>query len=200
MSNAARKLPPEEAPRQDHVVLVRAAWSDYRRLLKQRGDSSRPRLTFTDGLLEIMSPSFDHETIKSLIGHLVETYCVDRDIEFTAVGSWTLEDKRLEKGVEPDECYIFGPRKLVKVPDLAIEVVWTAGGIDKLPLYRALGVREVWIWRRGKITPRVLRRDGYKTARRSAVLPGIDLAELTACIDEPSTSAAIKRFRAHCAP
>jgi hypothetical protein len=44
----------------------------------------------------------------------------------------------------------------------------------------------------------VLRRGGYKPAARSVALPGIDLAELAACVDEPSTSAAVKRFRAHC--
>lgn len=29
-------------------------------------------------------------------------------------------------------------------PHLAIEVVWTSGGLDKLDVYRKLGVREVW--------------------------------------------------------
>jgi hypothetical protein len=59
-------------------------------------------------------------------------------------------------------------------------------------------VREVWIWRHGKIIPYVLRRGGYKASKRSAVLPDIDLTALSACVDEPTSSAAVKRFRTHC--
>jgi hypothetical protein len=30
-------------------------------------------------------------------------------------------------------------------------VIWTSGGIDKLEVYRRLRVREVWIWKSGRI-------------------------------------------------
>jgi Uma2 family endonuclease len=197
-SNTARRLNHDDAPHKDHIVRLTASWSDYASLLRQRGESSCPRLTFDGEHLEIMAPSEDHETISRTLHSLVATYCDERDIDYTAVGSWTLGGKKLGKGLEPDECYVFGPRGSAKVPDLAIEVIWTSGGMDKLDIYRALGVREVWVWRTGKIVPHVLRRSGYKPAARSVALPGIDLAELAACVDEPSTSAAVKRFRAHC--
>ncbi|MEG4506483.1 Uma2 family endonuclease [Microcoleus sp. F6_B4] len=35
------------------------------------------------------------------------------------------------------------------IPDLAIEVVFTSGGIDKLQLYKRLGIPEVWFWEDG---------------------------------------------------
>ncbi len=38
-----------------------------------------------------------------------------------------------------------------EAPDLAIEVIWTSGGIDKLESYRGLGVGEVWFWREGRM-------------------------------------------------
>ena len=197
-SNTARPIVHDDAPHEDHSVRLAASWADYQRHLKLRGEAARPRLTFSDGVLEIMAPSPDHETISRTIHDLVATYCQEREIDYTAVGSWTLSSKKLGKGLEPDECYIFGPRGSAKVPDLAIEVVWTSGGLDKLDIYRPLGVREVWVWQRGKIVPHVLGRSGYKPAARSTALPGIDLAELAACIDEPSNGAAVKRFRAHC--
>ena len=56
----------------------------------------------------------------------------------------------MQRGVEPDECYVFGDAPDPERPDLAIEVVWTRGGIDKREIYRALGVRELWFWRRGQ--------------------------------------------------
>lgn len=34
-------------------------------------------------------------------------------------------------------------------PDLAIEVIITSSGIDRLDLYQGLGVREVWFWQAG---------------------------------------------------
>jgi len=197
-TNTARPIVHDDAPHEDHSVRLAASWADYQRHLKLRGESARPRLTFSDGVLEIMAPSPDHEAISRTIHDLVAAYCQERDIDYTAVGSWTLSSKKLGKGLEPDECYIFGPRGSAKVPDLAIEVVWTSGGLDKLDIYRPLGVREVWVWQRGKVVPHVLGRSGYKPATRSVALPGVDLGELAACIGEPSTSAAVKRFRAYC--
>jgi Uma2 family endonuclease len=196
-NNTARRLNHDDAPHEDHSVRLAASWADYQRHLKLRGESARPRLTFDGEQLEIMAPSPDHETISRTIHDLVATYCQELDIDYTAVGSWTLNSKKLGVGLEPDECYVFGPRGRAKVPDLAIEVVWTSGGLDKLDIYRPLGVREIWVWQRGKVVPYVLRRSGYKPAARSLALPGIDLAELAACIGEPSTSAAVKRFRTH---
>lgn len=198
-SNTARRLQPhDDAPHEDHSVRLAASWADYQRHLKLRGESSRPRLTYDSGQLEIMAPSEDHETIGDAIHDLVATYCQELDIEYTGVGSWTLKSKPLGKGLEPDACFVFGKRGSAKAPDLAIEVVWTSGSLDKLPIYLALGVREVWVWQRGKITAYVKRGKRYQPSKHSELLKGIDLVELVACIDEPSTSAAVKRFRAHC--
>jgi hypothetical protein len=52
-----------------------------------------------------------------------------------------LEDKQVERGVEPDECYVLGDVAEPARPDLAIEVVWSSGGINELEIYRKLGVR-----------------------------------------------------------
>ena len=100
------------------------------------------------------------------------------------------------RGAEPDECYVFGDVRVPKRPDLAIEVVWTSGRIDKLEVYRKLGVREVWYWREGKLEPYVLRGERYRLVPRSKVLPGIDLAELTSFLDRPTASRAIRAYRA----
>jgi len=190
-ANTARPLVHDD----EHSVRLAASWRDYASLLRQRGESSQPRLTFADGVLEVMRTSFEHEVISRAISTLVATYCDVRDIEYTGVGRWTLTSKQLGMGLEPDECFVFGPRGSAKVPDLAIEVVWTER-LDKLPLYRALGVREVWVWRRSTIAVHRLRGSRYQASRRSALLAGIDLVELAACTNEPSTSAAVKRFRA----
>ena len=76
------------------------------------------------------------------------------------------------------------------------DVSWTSGGIDKLQLYRKLGVGEVWFWRRGTIQVYVLRGDAYQPAAASAVLQGIDLAHLVGFLDRETTYDAIRDYRA----
>lgn len=195
----------DDRQQDDPIVVLRGVtWEDYKRVLAMRGDRSGPRIAYSDGCLQIMSPSREHEVIKSLIGRLVEIYCLERSIDFRTYGSWTLEQEELEKALEPDECYVFGPAtsKLLasegapERPDLAIEVVWTSGGIDKLDIYRALGVREVWFWRKGVITPHVLRETVYEPVQASEVLPGIDLVQLCSFLDRATTSAAMREYRA----
>ena len=84
-----------------------------------------------------------------------------RGIDLYGIRSWTIREKLEERGLEPDECYSLGTELPAERPDLAIEVVWTSGGIDKLDIYRKLGVPEVWIWHREKITVHALRGESY---------------------------------------
>lgn len=199
MSEPARKLPEErdDRPQEDHFVILReVSWTDYERMLALRGERSVPRLTYLRGTLEIMSPSRSHESIKSVLGRLVEAWCLEHDIDFSPYGSWTLKDEEKERGAEPDECYVFGSDPDPERPDLAIEVIWTSGRIDKLEVYRMLGVREVWYWRRGRITPYVLRGERYHAAKRSKALPTLDLEVLASFVDlAPPVSAAVRAYR-----
>jgi Uma2 family endonuclease len=187
----------DDRPREDHVVrLTGVGWADYERLLEIRGDRSAPRFTYLDGTLEIMSPSKDHEAIKSFVGRLVEAYCLHADIPFSPFGSWTLKDEPEQSGVEPDECYVFGEAPEAVRPDLAIEVIWTSGSLDKLEVYRRLSVPEVWTWRKGSIVVHALRKDRYVEVERSVALPGLDLDLLVEHLDRPTAYHAIRAFRA----
>jgi Uma2 family endonuclease len=79
---------------------------------------------------------------------------------------------------------------------LAIEVVWTSGRLDKLEIHRKLGVREVWVWRRGRLAVHALRGESYEAVAASEVLPGIDLVELVQFLDRSTASRAIRDYRA----
>jgi Uma2 family endonuclease len=144
-----------------------------------------------------MTTSRTHETIKRCIGTLIEVFCHERGIPWSGYGNWTLEDESAQAGVEPDDCYVFDsdPKRRTR-PDLAIEVIWTSGGLNKLEIYRRLGVREVWFWKAGEISVHVLTPAGYAAQRHSACLPGIEIAILGAlALVEPMSTAA-ERFRA----
>jgi Uma2 family endonuclease len=186
----------DDRPTEDHVVHIDGAtWADYERLLEVRGDRSAPRISYLEGTLEIMSPSRDHERIKSYIGRLVEAYCLNAGIRFSPFGSWTIKERNQERGAEPDECYIFGDADADR-PHLAIEVIWTSGRLDKLEIYRRLGVGEVWVWRKGHVQPYALRGDHYEPVGRSQALPDLDLELLVQFLDRPTAYDAIRDFTA----
>ncbi len=190
---------PDRGDRRDEdrfVVRRGVSWAKYQQALEARGEHSAPRMAYLEGVLEIMSPGRSHERLRSRIGRLVETWCQERGIKYEPLGAWTLQDKAVARGVEPDECYLFGSdREDAPRPDLAIEVIWTSGSIKKLEIYRKLGVREVWIWHRGELIAHALRDDIYEPVSESRVLPGIDIPQLASVLDQPTASDAIDAYR-----
>ena len=101
----------------------------------------------------------------------------------------------LERGLEPDECYVVGGHR-AEVPDLAIEVIWTPGGIDKLEVYHGLGVREVWLWRKRKIEVLGLKSKAYERMPGSVLFPDLDVQRLARLATAADQTAAIRQFRA----
>lgn len=135
------------------------------------------RLTYLDGCLEIMAPlSEAHEEPKNTLGQLLEIYMRMRNIRFYGRGSTTIGMKELGARKEPDESYCLGTRK--SVPDLAIEITVTSGGIDTLEIYRRVGVQEVWFWEDGVISVYCLRPTGYELVSKSELLPELDLRSI----------------------
>ena len=133
--------PPAAARAEDQrVTLYDVSWADFELILQIRGDRGGVRLTYLNGALELMSPSVDHEGIKTIIGRLLEAYAEERGLPFNGFGSWTLRNAPRARALEPDECYALSLGRPTR-PDLAVEVIWTSGGIDKLEVYRGLGVR-----------------------------------------------------------
>src|SRR5688572_8660201 len=129
--SAARPLPEPVDPRtMDHFVYLHVDWNGYQQLLAMRGESSVPRITYLEGLAELMSPSRYHEIDKTRFARLLETWSEIAGVPLEGYGSWTLEDEKADRGAEADECYTV--RRVVKSdeerPDIAIEVVWTSGG------------------------------------------------------------------------
>lgn len=187
--------PAPAEPAHDHRVRLHGVpWDQYEALLAIRGDSAGVRMTYLEGELELMSPSVHHEGIKTVLARLVEAYAEERELELNGFGSWTVKEELEARGVEPDECYILGPEEK-PVPDLAIEVIWTSGGIDKLAVYQGLGVPEVWLWQKGRISVYRLHEQGYVAVDRSVLLPELDLDLLLRFLDLQHQTRAVRAFR-----
>lgn len=185
----------EHVPTADQrVITYGVPWAHYEAQLALRGDNPVPRMAYLEGALELMSPSKDHERIKSYIGRLIEAYALERGIDLSPYGAWTLKSPPKRGGAEPDECYLVGDQSK-DTPDLAIEVVWTSGGIDKLEIYRRLGVGEVWIWQDLRIEVHVLREQRYQQAEKSDLFPDLDVKLLASFLDRETALQAVKAFR-----
>lgn len=188
---------PSRPPSAEERLLINGVtWGTYV-MLREALDDQRAgvRLTYLEGALEIMSPSDAHEAAKSLLGRLVEAYIDEQDLPIDGFGSTTFRHEAVARGLEPDESYTLGGRK--PLPDLAIEVMFSAPKLDKLEVYRGLGVPEVWIWRDGQLVVHLLGTNGYKISSKSKLFPSLDVALLASFvrIDESQT-ALVKRFRA----
>ena len=200
--SAARPLPePVDPGTMDHFVYLHVDWKGYEQLLAMRGESSVPRITYLEGLAELMSPSRYHEIDKKRFARLLEAWSDIADVPLEGYGSWTLKARAKRRGAEADECYTV--RRVAKSdrdrPDIAIEVIWTSGGIDKLEVYRKLGVREVWFYERGKLRLFALRReadDVYREIPRSELLPELPADLLLTCLKEPDQTSAVRALRA----
>jgi Uma2 family endonuclease len=179
------------------VRLHDISWEGYESFLALRGEQSGARVTYWNGELELMSPSINHEIFKKTLARLLEAYAEERGIELNGYGSWTVKSAKDKLGVEADECYVVGLRDAEPtIPDIAIEVVWTSGGIDKLEVYRGLRVSEVWFWQKSALRFFVLQDQGYLASARSRLLPDLDPALIARCMGEPSQTQAVRALRA----
>ncbi|HEY4175695.1 MAG TPA: Uma2 family endonuclease [Kofleriaceae bacterium] len=157
----------------DDVRLERdVSWEAFASFLVARGEKP-PRVAYLEGTLETMSPSPTHELWCKNIATMVEAYLDHIGIQYRGLRAWLLRSAPGLAGVEPDECYVFGYTPKPR-PDLAIEVVWSSGSLDKLEIYRRLGVPEVWYCRRDAIEAYVLVDDRYERRTNSECLPGFD--------------------------
>ena len=176
------------------VVKHGVSWEEFEAFLERRGEKL-PRVTYLEGTLELMSPSRNHENLRRYFAAVVDEYLDAIGIVYDGAGAWLLKESRVEAGLEPDECYILHDPSKTK-PDLAIEVVWTSGGIDKLEIYKRLGVGEVWYWIKEKIHIYVLGPNGFEERDKSVCLPEFDFALLLEMLELPTLSAVRKAIRA----
>ncbi len=138
-----------------------------------------PRLAYDDRVLELRMPSEAHEEVNRIIALLVALIFAEWDVEVRDLGTMTHKDAATERGFEPDTCYyrdeIGENGETRSVPALAVEMEITSAAVNKMPLYAAFGMQEVWriaLTSTGGVRIRfyVLREGEYGEQRDSIVL------------------------------
>jgi Uma2 family endonuclease len=187
----------EKSLSQTPLIFEGMTWREFKAveaILSQPGY----RFSFLDGTLAIeRGLNGPHKLIKARIGALLQVYLLAAGFDFTPTGSMTLENESGLVKREADESYRLTESR--KHPDLAIEIVFSSGGINKLEAYKRLKISEVWFWEDGVLEIHHLRDEcdaaGYEKVAQSEAVPGIDLELLRRCITMVNHVEAIKTFQ-----
>ena len=89
----------------------------FEKLNDELGETRAARLSYSKGMLEILTPLAVHEVGKKIIGNLVEIILEELDIEFWAVGSTTFKNEAMAQSIEADECFYIQNEALVRGKD-----------------------------------------------------------------------------------
>src|SRR5436190_2473960 len=137
-----------------------------------------------------MSPTLEHDDDGRFLGDLVFVLTEELGLPLKRGGSTTLRRRLRRRGVEADACFwianahrMAGRRRLDlrtdPPPDLAVEVDVTHSSMNRLGIYAALGVPEVWRLDGDSLTFHVLGADGaYAAAGASKSFPLVEPAIL----------------------
>jgi Uma2 family endonuclease len=204
---SVRRAPPGRC-----VLLSGIDWRIYSRLLHVFAEKPGVRLTYDRGDLEIMSPSLEHDDEGRLLGLLVFVLTEELGLPIRHGGSTTLRRRLRQRGIEADECFwitnahrMAGRRRLDlrtdPPPDLAIEVDVSHSSLNRLAIYAALGVPEVWRLEGDTLTFYVLGSAGtYTTAATSLAFPLVTPADLLGFVQQIRQAAdenpIVRQFRA----
>ncbi len=191
------------------VLLENISWQTYQSLLKDFEEQAGIRLTYDRGKLEIMTPLYPHETYSELIGRFVTALTEELNVEIRSLGSRTCNRQDLARGLEPDKCFYIQNERIVREinqidldryppPDLAIEIDITSSSINRLDIYAALGVPEVWRYDDNRLIILRLEDGEYKECEISPTFPQLTSSEVMRFLELSKTmgeTSLIKMFR-----
>lgn len=199
-------VPPTQSLRLDGVD-----WKTYTRLLHALDERPGLRLTYDRGSLEIMTVTFEHENYSYILGRLVDVLTEEFNLPVVGGRTTTFRRRRKRRGLEPDNCWWIANQALVRgkvridlridpPPDLALEVDVTHSSLDRLSIYAALRVPEVWRREGETLVCYLLGNDDkYVASLTSRAFPGLapaDLMRFLALRSQMDDNAIVREFRA----
>jgi Uma2 family endonuclease len=198
MAAAVWVRPEDLSPTQTEqgMVIRGVSWKQYV-ILRELLDTPGLRMTYCEGVLELMSPSRNHERWKTMAARLIELYAFLLRWPLIGYGSTTFRSEAKERGVEPDECWRVGSiMKDGEIPDIVLEVIHASPILDKLYVYDGLEVPEVWLWKNGafELYLRHGGEGGYGRIERSSLLPELDFALLASFVTREDQDVALHEF------
>ena len=166
------------------VVLQHVSWETYERLLADDEGRRVPRLTYDQGVLELVTPSMPHKEDAGTIARIVDIVAAMLEMPIRSAGATTYRRPDLHRGFEPDASFyiqneprIRGQREVDLAvdppPDLVLEMEMSRSTLNKLALFASMGIPEVWRCDGEIITILLLHAEGYRASSRSQALPAL---------------------------
>ena len=203
MSRTAPAAPPP-------AVLYDIDWRTYTRVLRALEGPRRFRLTYDRGTLEIRGRRLlEHEGPAQLLGCFVAALTQELNVPTRSGGQVTLRRKRKQRGLESDGCYWIANAARMRgklhldlrtdpPPDLALEVHVAGSSLDRMSIYAALGVPEVWQLSANGLTFTVLHSGTYRAQPNSLSFPELastDVAAFLALWGQIDDTTIVRQFR-----
>jgi len=197
----AIKFPPPD-------VLHDIDWRLYSRLLRAF-EIRRVRLTYDRGTLEIVSPEFQHESLVHRLSACINVLTEELNLPVRGGGSVTLRRRRYQRGVDPDSCFWIGSvqRMLGRQdldlrsdppPDLVVEVDVPNRLLNRMSIFAALGVPEVWRLSADELICNVLVAGRYQVRAHSVAFSRLASADLAPFLDQQGQTddtSIVRQFR-----
>jgi Uma2 family endonuclease len=190
------------------LTLHGISWETYEDLLEAVGEAPALRISYNEGVVQIMTTSFEHEFFAECINHLVGLVRAVMRIKILSFGRATMKKQEKLKGAEPDACFYVKSAAAIgnKIhldlsadppPDIVVETDIHHDSQFKFPIYAALGVPELWRFDGKKLTIHRLQNDQYAEAPRSEELPILSseiLTQFLARAQEEDQDEALRAF------
>jgi len=183
------------------------SWETYERLLADDEERRVPRMTYDQGVLELVTPSKPHEVDAATITRFVDIVAAVLGIPIQSTASTTFRRQDLERGFEPDASFYIQHEPRVRnrrevdltvdpPPDVVLEMEMSRSALDKLPLFASMGIPEVWRCDGQRVTILLLEQDGYRESSSSQSLPVLTSEDLTRFLAESRTMLSPDWFQA----
>ncbi|MBW4488557.1 MAG: Uma2 family endonuclease [Trichocoleus desertorum ATA4-8-CV12] len=142
---------------EQRVVLDKISWQKFENILAELGADRTTRFAYHRGRMEMMNPHEEHERYRKLIESLLLVLADETYLKLVGFSSALLQQPEVQCAIEPNACFYIShaPQMLGKtnldlshdpVPDLVLDITFTSSTLDKLPIYAALGIPEVWCY------------------------------------------------------
>ena len=171
-----------------HQALIEnVSWSELEQILAELGEQRSRRISYSNGLLEIMTPLPEHEYSKAFISDFVRIILEELGQEYWNLGATTFKREDMAQAVEPDECFyiqneaiVRGKKRidlnLIPPPDLVIEIDIT--NRTRFKNYELLGVPELWRYDGTNLEINVLRSGKYVLSDESLQFPQFSIKQV----------------------
>lgn len=170
------------------ILIPGASWKLYDAFTGMLPETTAVRAAFDGRNLEIMVKGPVHDHFSQLLDMFVMVVAGELGIRVKPMGETTWKRPEIERGIEADNCYYLDPAKIAAAlaelkrmsndvagypnPDLAVEVDISPPEADRMSIYAAMGVQEVWRFDGSTVAIERLAENGrYQPAESSGFLP-----------------------------